>query len=143
MRLQSFVKRRGCLRLPPSFYRCKVSPREVFVRQTSCSRFLETTLHNKYLSLCGQLLLLPSCCWSFTLFTVTSADPPVSSQLFPPCPGQQRHSRAVKVFCFCLYTGRVASLYLHTQKHTHLKFDEGKVDGDLISDQFCSAVRSE
>lgn len=48
-----------------------------------------------------------------------AADSPVSSQLCPPCPGQQRHSREVTIFCCCLYIGRVDSLYLHMNTQTH------------------------
>ncbi len=43
-----------------------------------------------------------------------SSSVPVSSQFSPACPGQHRHSSAVWILSCCLYTGRVDSLYLHT-----------------------------
>lgn len=65
---------------------------------------------------CKNLLFLVSASPSALLCQIVaeSSSVPVSSQFFPACPGQHRHSSAVKIFCISLYTGRVDSLYLHT-----------------------------
>lgn len=61
---------------------------------------------------------------------------PDSSQFSPPWPGQQRHSRAVKIFCFSRYTGRVDSLYLQYSKHI-TRFKRLRV----VSDSHCQTCQ--